>query len=117
MQELVRQNALGQDQIVFYGLCFLLGSAAGLVRTARDNDYLNLWNLINISMVSGFLSFSVISVYVYWSGGLPGNEFYFLGISSFIGLLGKDLQEKVIANLFNYISSKFKIFAPKELSC
>lgn len=112
MQEIVKQQAIGQEELIFYGLCFLLGSAAGLFRTARDNDFLDLWNLVNISVVSGFLSFSVISILYRWFGNGSGDEFYFLGVASLLGLLGKDLQQKVIASLLDYVSGKFGL--PKE---
>jgi len=92
----------------FYGLCFVLGSLAGLFRTARDNEYVDIWNLINITMVSGFLSFSVVAFYISWSGDYVNHEFYFLGVASLVGLLGKDLQEKIIMAFFDYISKKIR---------
>ena len=86
-------------EAVFYVLAWGVAALAGLSRQLSISEHATCKHLLAITANSGFLGFAVVALLCRHSGGIAGFEFYYLALSSVIGLAGKE-QEQIVSMLW-----------------
>lgn len=91
------------QEIIFYGVCFVVSTFAGLARLWRDNDRVGWRNGLGRCLSSGFFSFGIVGI---WAGRDPGSlvasGFFYLAIAAILGWMGKDLQDQILTRLVKF---------------
>lgn len=88
-------HGISVEEITFYGMVWAVAFAASVCRAIRDGDAGTLWHGSALGVTSGFVSFGIVSV---WRGSNAGGDalpWYWLGVSAFIGLAGKE-QDNIL---------------------
>ncbi len=86
-------NLAPDAELMLFSGVLVFGFLAGLARTLRNGNYKSLGHSLSVAAVSGFLAFGVTSVIF-----RPPYENVWgtLGCGTLIGLLGRDVTDKVI---------------------
>jgi len=88
-------EGLNVDQALFYGFVWTMGFLSSLFVTINSSDFKSISKCFVIGAVSGFLSFSIVSVFVGRTSEPVVGHWYYLGLSSLIGLSSK-YQNRII---------------------
>jgi hypothetical protein len=97
---------LNVDEALFYGLVWTMGFLSSLFVTLTSPNYQLIGKCFFVGAVSGFLAFSVVSIFVGRVSEPISGHWYYLGIASLIGLSSK-YQEQMIEAFFNkFVSFK-----------
>lgn len=78
------------DETIFYVVVWMLGFLSSSIRVIRDHSYNGIGDCLSIGMSGGFFSFGVICILLRYDPVSDGNRFFYLGIASLVGLLGKE---------------------------
>lgn len=89
---------LNIDEAIFYSLVWTMAFLSSLFGTLNSADNKPIGKCLFIGAVSGFLAFSAISILVGRLNEPVSGHWYYLGISSLIGL-GAKFQDQMLANL------------------
>lgn len=95
-------------EALFYAASFIASGAASFARILRDNEPVIARVVFGRCLSAGFTSFGVVAIWVGRdpsAGALGG--FYWLAIAALIGYTSKDLHDKVLARVSDWILSKF----------
>lgn len=87
------------DEIKYFVVMWVLTFIAGTLRTFRDKDYGSVWNCLSVGSVGGFYGFAVVSICCYYGPNISDFGWPYIGISTAIGLLGKE-QDKITRAIF-----------------
>lgn len=95
-------NWLNVDQIVFYGLVWTNSFLSSIFVTLGDEKQNNLRRILSVAGFSGFLAFAVVSIFMGKINGPMDGQWYYLGISTLIGLSAK-YQENILRTVLHKI--------------
>lgn len=86
---------------LFWVGLWALAGAAGTLRALRDSDYRDCHSLAAVGLYSGMVGFGSCAIVAGGFDGHIGHELRYLGMSTFLGLMGKE-QDRVV----RYVVSK-----------
>lgn len=95
-------------ETLYYAAVFVVAFLSSVSQALRGTDPLSCRNAVNIGLVSGFLAFTVVSFVDGDRADRAGNEFFYLGLASLIGLGGK-YHAKIIGALIKLLAKKIGI--------
>lgn len=90
------------DEAIFYGAVWLLAFCSSLFVTLGSSDVESTRKCFSIGGISGFLAFSVVAVLCGRVSEPLSGHWYYLGVSSFIGLSANQ-QEAIRQRLFEMV--------------
>ena len=93
---------LNVDEAIFYGMCWCIGFLAAMFVTLDSASNEPLRKCFTVGGISGFLSFSVVSLCVGRVTGPLSGHWYYLGIATLIGLSAKQ-GEAIRQKMIDYI--------------
>lgn len=97
--------AFEPDETRYFIVMWTLTFIAGTLRTFRDQDYRNIWDCVTVGGVGGFYGFSVVCVCQYYGPSIADFGWPYIGVSTAIGLLGKE-QDKITRAIFTKFFGK-----------
>lgn len=83
-------HGITTQEIVFYGLVWVVAFAASLFRAIRDGESGSAGHGCALGVTAGFVSFGVVSIWVNSNSSSVNLPWYWIGVSALIGLLGKE---------------------------
>ena len=94
-------------ETLFYAICFAVASLACLFRVWNDRESNHtLSSIVGRCATSGIYGFGVVAIWVgRFSGGDSSvvNPYGYVAIAAFVGMAGRELQEKIIGAVFRKI--------------
>lgn len=102
------QHPFQITEVIYYAVVFLVGFLSGVSQTLRERNYISCRHVVNIGLCAGFLAFAVVTFVDGHLNDRAGDEFFYLGIASLIGLSVK-YQDQIIRSAWRGFASKFGI--------
>lgn len=97
-------------ETIFYAVLFVSGAIACLSRIwARGEGGITVRCVVGRCFSSGIYGFGVVAI---WLGRIPaddigsGNPYAFVAVAAFVGLASRELQERIIAVIFEGIMQR-----------
>ena len=106
-------TTLRAEEIIFFALVWLVAFAAAFSRTVRDGEYRGIGNACAIGFAAGLFSFGIVAFLVDRDPGHADRYWYYLGVSTLIGLLAKE-QDKFGRIFLNNAFLAAKLFFQKS---
>lgn len=97
------------QEIAFFSVCWLVAFSSAFFRAIRDNEYGDFWHALSIGCTAGFFSFGVVAILSDAGGGDPGGNWYFVGVSTLIGLLAKE-QDRIARSALSKVTLIARVF-------
>lgn len=98
-------DLLELNAAIFHAAAWLVAYFAGISRLIHDGRAGNYWDCIRLGLFSGFLGFGTVCIVRGFWTGPSGDLWYFLGLSAFVGLLGRE-QEAFLVYLLHALFKK-----------
>jgi hypothetical protein len=93
------------DQIIYFVGVWVIGTTAGCFRSARDGDYNGIGHLFSIGAVAGFLSFGVVTIGGFYTGGQLAIG---CGVAALVGSFGREVTDLIIVDVSGAVSGWVK---------
>lgn len=94
---------LNVDEAVFYGLCWCIGFLSAVFVSLDGSANQPLRKCFTVGGISGFLSFSVVSICVGRITEPLSGHWYYLGLAALIGLSAKHgdaIRQRLVDTVF-----------------
>lgn len=95
------------EESLFYATCFLVASIACLLRVWNDRESGHtFYSLSGRCATSGIYGFGIVAL---WIGRVADsavsgdNPYLFIAVAAFVGMAGRELQERIIGAVFRKI--------------
>lgn len=102
-------------EIIFYVAVSLFGVLGGVIRYWRDGDCDNRIRAIGRCLSSWVVAFGVVGL---WIGNAPDSvvsPFYYLAVSTLVGYVSPDIQERIINRLIEEILRRVGLTEKKKV--
>jgi hypothetical protein len=83
-------HGIHEEEIFYYVIVWFMACAAALARIARDREYVSVWHCLGVGATSGFYGFGVVALFFIPNPSSADSNWYWIGISALVGLLGKE---------------------------
>ena len=101
-------HGLRPEEIIYYAIVWFVAALASLARIARDSEFVSVWHCIGSSATSGFYGFGVVALFFVPNPSTVDSNWYWIGISALVGLLGKE-QDAIGKALLNRVFAVAKL--------
>jgi len=88
---------LNVDEALFYSLIWTMGFLSSIFVTLGSADDKPTRKCLFVGAISGFLAFSIVSIFVGRVAQPLSGHWYYLGVASLIGL-GSKFQDEILKN-------------------
>lgn len=102
-------------EIIFYCAVSAFGIVGGIIRQLRDGGGDNRVRSIGRCLSSWVVAFGVIGL---WVGSTPDSvvsPFYYLAVSTLVGYVSPDIQERIINRLIEELLRRVRLTEQKKV--
>ena len=93
-------------EIIFYTVVSIFGVVGGIIRHLRDGSTDNWVRNVGRCLSSWVVSFGIIGLWIGDDATGITSPFYFLAVSTLVGYVAPDIQEKIISRLIAEIQRR-----------
>ena len=88
-------------EITYFTVTWVIGTAVGCFRAARDRDYDSCLHLFSVGALAGSVAFGVVAI----GGFHTGNRWAGCGLAAVVGALGRNVIDTMLSDLGVALSS------------
>lgn len=94
------------NEIIFYTVVSIFGVVGGIIRHLRDGSTDNWVRIVGRCLSSWVVSFGIVGLWIGDDATGFTSPFYFLAVSTLVGYVAPDIQEKIINRLIAEIQRR-----------